>query len=107
MQEAALIAFTTFFATIGPVDVAAIFAALTPNATPAERRAIALKSITIATIILILFALFGGAMLESLGISLAAMRVAGGILLFLIATDMVFARPSGGVTATEDETREA
>lgn len=107
MQEAALIAFTTFFATIGPVDVAAIFAALTPNATPAERRTIALKAITIATIILVLFALFGGALLERLGISLAAMRVAGGILLFLIATDMVFARASGGVTTTEDETREA
>lgn len=107
MEEAALIAFTTFFATIGPVDVAALFAALTPRASAAERRAMALKAIVIATIILLLFAFFGGAVLERMGITLAAMRVAGGILLFLIAIDMVFARPSGGVTTTEDETREA
>ncbi len=107
MNETMLVAFAIFFATIGPVDVAALFAALTTRSSARERRAMAFKGVGIATITLLLFAFFGGAALERLGISLAAMRVAGGILLFLIAVDMVFARPSGGTGATEDETDEA
>ncbi len=107
MSETALVAFATFFATIGPIDVAALFAALTARSTASERRTMAFKGVGIATIILLAFAFFGGAALERLGITLAAMRVAGGILLFLIAVDMVFARPSGGTSTTEDETDEA
>lgn len=107
LQEIALVAFTTFFATMGPVDVAALFAALTPKDTPAQRRATAFKGVGIATLILLLFAIFGEAVLTRMGISLPAMRTAGGILLLLIAIDMVFARQSGGSTATEDETDEA
>ncbi|MBL4747976.1 MAG: NAAT family transporter [Magnetovibrio sp.] len=107
MQEIALVAFTTFFATMGPVDVAALFAALTPHNTPSERRATAFKGVGIATIILLLFAIFGESVLTRMGITLPAMRTAGGILLLLIAIDMVFARQSGGMTATEDETDEA
>lgn len=107
MQEIALIAFTTFFATVGPVDVAALFAALTPRTTPAQRMGMALKGIGVASAILLMFAIFGEALLTRLGISLAAMRTAGGILLLLIAIDMVFARHSGGSSATEDETDEA
>lgn len=107
MLETALVALTTFFATIGPLDVAAIFAALTPHNTTRERRAIALKGTLIALGILLLFALFGDSLLHLFGISLPALRAAGGILLLLIAIDMVFARHSGGVTTTEDENREA
>ncbi len=107
MLETALVAFTTFFATIGPADVAALFAALTPRNTPAERRVIALRSTLIATGILLCFALFGDAVLRYLGISLPALRTAGGILLLLIAIDMVFARPSGGITTTGEENAEA
>ena len=105
--EVALVAFTTFFATIGPVDVAALFAALTPNTPAAQRRRLALKGVLIATTILMLFAVFGEAALARLGISLAAMRTAGGVLLLLIAIDMVFARHSGGISTTDDETIEA
>jgi len=105
--EIALVAFTTFFATIGPVDVAALFAALTQNTPAAQRRKLALKGVLIATTILMLFAIFGEAALARLGISLAAMRTAGGILLLLIAIDMVFARHSGGSSTTDDETIEA
>ncbi len=105
--ETALLAFTTLFATIGPVDVAAIFAALTSKLTDRQRRATALKGTLIAGIILIVFAFFGNALLNRLGIGLPAMRTAGGILLFLIAMDMVFARHSGGSSTTEDETEEA
>ena len=107
MQETALVAFATFFATIGPVDVAALFAALTPRATPRHRRTMALKAVAIATLILLLFAIFGNTVLVSLGITLPAMRTAGGILLMLVSIDMVFARHSGVSSATDDETLEA
>jgi MarC family membrane protein len=107
MLETALVASTTFFATIGPLDVAALFAALTPRNTLAERRAIALKGTLIALGILLVFAIFGDSLLHLFGISLPALRTAGGILLLLIAIDMVFARSSGGVTTTEEENREA
>ena len=73
MLETALIAFTTYFATIGPADVAALFAALTPDNTPAERRQMALKGTLIATAILLVFALFGEAVLRLFGISLPAL----------------------------------
>ncbi len=107
MHEIALVAFTTFFATIGPVDVAALFAALTIDTTPHQRRAMAWKGVSIATAILLVFALVGNAALAELGISLAAMRTAGGILLLLIAIDLVFAHPSGASSTTVDETLEA
>jgi multiple antibiotic resistance protein len=107
MLETALIAFTTYFATIGPADVAALFAALTVKNTPAERRAMAIRGTLIATAILLVFALFGEAVLRLFGISLPALRTAGGILLLLIAIDMVFGRPSGGTTTTSEETAEA
>jgi multiple antibiotic resistance protein len=107
MLETALIAFTTYFATIGPADVAALFAALTPDNTPAERRAMAIRGTLIATAILLAFALFGEAVLRLFGISLPALRTAGGILLLLIAIDMVFGRPSGATKTTTEETAEA
>lgn len=107
MQETALVAFATFFATIGPVDVAALFAGLTSSATVRQRRSIALKGTGIATGILLLFAIFGDAVLSALGISLAALRTSGGILLLLVAIDLVFARHSGVSSATDDETLEA
>lgn len=107
MLETALVAFTTFFATVGPPDVAAVFAALTAKESAARRRALALRAALIATLILLPFAFFGRAVLESFGIGLPALRTAGGLLLFLIAIDLVFARNSGGVSATSEETAEA
>ncbi len=107
MLETALVAFTTFFATVGPPDVAAVFAALTVKDSVARRRWLAMRASLIAAAILLAFAVFGRALLESFGISLAALRTAGGLLLFLIAVDLVFARDSGGVAATREETDEA
>ncbi|MCB9076201.1 MAG: MarC family protein [Anaerolineaceae bacterium] len=107
MLETAVVAFTTLFATIGPIDAAAVFAALTPDATPRQRRSTAVRGALIATVILVLFALLGKSLLAGLGISLAALRTAGGILLLLIGIDMVFARPSGSTTTTPAETEEA
>ena len=107
MIETAIVAFTTFFATIGPVDVAVMFAAMTTGTTPESRRSMAWRGTLVATVILVAFALVGELLLASLGISLAALRVAGGILLLLIGIDMVFARSSGGTTTTVEEVREA
>ena len=107
MLEAALVAFTTFFATIGPLDTAALFPALTPQNTARERRAMARKGSLIGGGILVFFALLGEGVLRAFGISLPALRTAGGILLLLIAIDMVFARNSGGTTTTADERAEA
>ncbi len=107
MFERALVAFTTFFATIGPPDVAVVFAAITADDTPRRRRVYAVKGTLIAAAILLFFALFGRSLLEGFGNSLAALRTAGGILLLLIAIDLVFARPSGGTSTTTEETAEA
>ncbi len=107
MIETAIVALTTFFATVGPIDVAAMFAALTPAASPQRRRAMAIRGVFIGTAILLTFALVGELLLASLGISLAALRVAGGILLLLMGIDMVFARTSGGISTTSEEENEA
>lgn len=107
MLELGLVAFTTYFATIGPPDVAVLFAALAGKQDAAARRRLAIKAVIIAAGILLFFALFGQAVLGHLGISLPALRTAGGILLLLIAIDMVFARPSGAIGTSGEETAEA
>lgn len=106
-MEMTAIALATFFATIGPLDVAAIFAALTSTATFAHKRSMAIRGVLIGGGILYLFALAGEILLTSFGISLAALRTAGGILLLLIGIDMVFARSSGGTSTTDEEAQEA
>jgi multiple antibiotic resistance protein len=83
-------AFVTFLVVIDPPGCAPIFAALTRDATPVHRRAMAVRSVLIASAILLFFGLLGEDLLRALGISLSAFRIAGGIMLFLIAIDMVF-----------------
>lgn len=107
MLTEAAVAFAAFFATIGPIDVAFMFVALTASATPGQRRAMAVRGTLIAAGILLAFALAGEGLLRVLGITLPALRTAGGILLFLMGVDMVFARDSGGVSTTAAESREA
>ena len=107
MIETAGLALATFFATIGPLDVAAMFAALTANQTDLQKRVVAIRGTLIGAVILVAFALIGELLLARLGISLAALRAAGGILLLLIGIDMVFARSSGGTSTTDDEEEEA
>lgn len=105
--ELFVVAFTTFFATVGPVDVAAVFAGLTGGITSVWRRRMAVRGVLAATGILLVFALCGQPLLKILGISLPALKVAGGILLFLMSIDMVFARSSGGTSTTSEERDEA
>jgi multiple antibiotic resistance protein len=83
-------AFVTFLVVIDPPGCAPIFAGLTSGATAAHRRAMAVRAVLVATGILVFFGLFGEDLLHALGVSLSAFRIAGGILLFLIAIDMVF-----------------
>jgi len=85
-----LSAFVTFFVVIDPPGCAPIFASLTRGGSRAFGQSMALRSTGIATIVLILFALVGEPLLTTLGISLDAFRVAGGIMVFLIALEMVF-----------------
>ncbi|MCB1844843.1 MAG: MarC family protein, partial [Halioglobus sp.] len=106
-METAFVAFATFFATVGPPDVMAVFAGLTADASPRMRRRIALRATLIATGILVFFALAGEFLLSTLGISLAALRIAGGILLLLIGIEMVFAISSGATSTTAEEKEEA
>lgn len=107
MVEAAILAFTTFFATIAPLDVAAIYAVLTSRVAEPKRRRMAAKAVFISTSILLAFALVGNVGLRFLGVGLPALRIAGGILLLLVAIDMVFARHSGVTSTTEEESEEA
>ena len=92
MTELFVSAFVTFLVVIDPPGCAPIFAGLTREATAVHRRAMAVRSVLVAAGILLFFALLGEDLLRALGISLSAFRVAGGIMLFLIAIDMVFER---------------
>ena len=107
MLETALTAFTTFFAVIGPIDTAVLLASLTPNMTAAERRAISVKAVFIATLIVLTFALFGQPILTQLGVSIAALQTAGGIILFAIALDMTLAKRPGPASLSVKESEEA
>jgi len=80
----------TFFVVIDPPGCAPIYASLTSGASSAHRRAMAVRAVLVAAAILLVFALFGEDLLRGLGISLASFRIAGGIMLFLIALEMVF-----------------
>lgn len=103
----ALASFTTFFATIGPIEAAVLFAAFAPAITAEERRTIAAKAVGIATIILVGAALFGGPLLHQLGVGIAALQTAGGIILLLIALEMIFARPTSAFRLSPPEGAEA
>jgi multiple antibiotic resistance protein len=82
--------FVTFFVLIDAPGVAPIFATLTAQGSPAYRRKMAFKSTIVATFIMFAFAFGGSWLLSAMHISIDAFRAAGGVLLFLIALDMVF-----------------
>ena len=83
-------AFVTLFVIIDPPGCAPIYASLTSGANAQQRRNMAIRAIVIAGAILLFFALFGEALLGALHIDLDSFRIAGGIMLFVIALDMVF-----------------
>ncbi|MCV6546366.1 MAG: MarC family protein [Cohaesibacter sp.] len=83
-------AFVTLFVTIDPIGLAPIFLAITSSASKQERFKIAFRAVVTAGFILVAFAIIGQTILSVLGISLGAFRIAGGLLLFAIAFEMVF-----------------
>jgi len=99
--------FVVLLIVIDPIGNAPIFMALTHNMEAAYRRKMAIRSITLATAILLIFLLIGDPLLATLGIGISAFRISGGILLFLLAIDMVFARQSGLRSTTAQEQYEA
>lgn len=107
MTEFAIATFVTLLIIIDPLTVAPIFLGLTRFANAEHKRSMALRGTAIAAGILLVFALVGDWLLRTLGIGLPAFRIAGGILLFLIAVDMVLARQSGLRAITPPESEEA
>ncbi len=92
MLDLFISAFVTLFVVIDPPGCAPIYASLSAGAGEAQRRSMAIRAILIAGGILIFFAMFGEALLRFLHIDLDSFRIAGGIMLFIIAVDMVFER---------------
>jgi multiple antibiotic resistance protein len=90
MTELFFSAFVTLFVVIDPPGCAPIYAGLTKGATPAQSRSMAVRAVLIASAILLVFALFGEDLLGALHIELDAFRIAGGLMLFWIAFEMVF-----------------
>lgn len=88
----AITAFVALFVVIDPIGLAPIFVALTQGLSAVARRRIAVRACFIGFGLLLLFGLAGESVLGFLGISMAAFRIAGGILLFLTALDMLFER---------------
>lgn len=95
MVEHLLKFFVTFLVVVEPIGVIPVFLAMTEDVSEKERRRMARKGVLIAGGIFLVFAFGGGQFLRLLGISLDAFRIFGGLLLFLIALEMVFARESG------------
>ncbi|MCH2066700.1 MarC family protein [Shimia sp.] len=105
MDSAAFItAFVTLFVIIDPIGLFPIFVSLTQGVPQRERRKIAIRACVTAFVILSIFAFLGEAVLGGIGISMPAFRIAGGILLFLTALDMLFERRT---KRREDQAEEA
>lgn len=107
MVDTAVLSFVTLFITVGPIELAAVFTALTPHTSQAARRRIATKATIVAGCVLVLFAYFGNDVMRAFGIGFPAFRIAGGILLMLLSIDMVLVRHSGLSSITQSEEREA
>jgi len=99
-------AFVTFFTVIDPVGLAPVVVALTAHLSEAQRKLIITRATLISAGIIAFFALVGRFLLDRLGINLYAFDIAGGLLLFLVAVDMLFGRQSGA-RETKAEAEEA
>lgn len=102
MLEQPLKFFVVFFVVVEPISLIPLFSGLTRGATGTYRRRMAVKAVWVAALILVLFAVGGAPFLAVMGISLGAFRIFGGILLFLLALEMVFARESGSRTSSDE-----
>ena len=103
MLEQPLKFFVVFLAVVEPISLLPIFSGLTQGATREYRHRMAVKATVVAAVLLALFALAGAPFLALMGISLGAFRIFGGVLLFLLALEMVFARESGSRTSRDEQ----
>ena len=90
MSETMIGAFTTLLVTVDPPGLAPLFLGLTQGMTRAQRQQVAVRGSVMGFAILTVFALFGASILGALGISMGAFRIAGGLMLFAIAFEMIF-----------------
>ena len=95
--------FIVFFVVVEPISLIPIFSGLTEGANAQYKHRMAIKAVVVASAILLLFALAGAAFLGAMGISIDSFRIFGGLLLFLIALEMVFARESGTRPTTDEQ----
>ena len=103
MLEQAIKFFIVFFVVVEPISLIPVFSGLTEGASDQYKHKMALKSVLVASGILLLFALVGAGFLGAMGISIDSFRIFGGLLLFLIALEMVFARESGTRTSSDEK----
>ena len=103
MLESFLKFFVVFFLVVEPISLVPVFATLTEGASATYRRRMAVKAVVVAAFIIIGFALSGAAFLDALGVSVDSFRIFGGLLLFLVALEMVFARESGTRTSSDEQ----
>ncbi|MEY4357001.1 MAG: hypothetical protein RL469_327 [Pseudomonadota bacterium] len=103
MIEAFLKFFVVFFVVVSPISILPEFASLTDGATSAYKKRMAVKATVISALIVVLFAVAGTALLDAMGISIQSFRIFGGVLLFLVALEMVFARESGTRTSADEQ----
>jgi multiple antibiotic resistance protein len=95
--------FITFFTVIDPLGLVPVTIVILANNTKKERKQIILNAVIIGALVIFLFAFVGKILIEALGISLYAFNIAGGILLFLIAIEMLFGRTPGTRETKEEE----
>lgn len=92
--DQALTTFIAFFVIIDPIGLVPIFVALTHGMTARERRLTGLRAVTIGFCLMMFFGFLGEALLGAIGASMSSFRIAGGLLMFLIAVDMLFEKRS-------------
>jgi len=99
--------FVVLLVVVEPLSLLPVLAGLTEGANDAYRRRMSAKAVGISAVVCLVFAVSGVLLLELLGISVDAFKVGGGILLFILAIEMVFARPSGARSITPGEDQAA
>ena len=99
----AVVALSAIFFVIDPLANVPIFLSITVGYTPEQRRSIALRAALATMLVLSIFALAGGVIFEAFGISLGAFKIAGGLMLLLMAIDMMRAQPSATKTSPEEQ----